>query len=620
MEGTPSVAGGGRYGAEYPSTRGGMSTGSPPRTNGTRDSTPGFGNEDDTPVEARVAVARQLDYSPRRGQRKSGRRHEIVGASMEYGFDVVDADPEDLSVSSEDELDVRGRQAPGISKSMMSPAAKPLGDMTNQNMARSAETPGAGAANQWGVGAATWGGGRTPGDEFGTPKGKAPRKSTNEPEADGTPLAIGQGAAERISALGPEMNAFQKTMLWVGLALDLLGKASLLRELARLSKGGHGGILALVIIFLILSCLLNTAYWLAHYNWEKPTKADRDVKSVFGLTKADMVVLRKRIGAIFAFFGFGTFFAAVRALRAKSDKQRAALFEVRGLRFADTVLLTLSVGMLNMYMGIRCEDPSVPCPSRGGGFDTILFFAVIASLVSATLCYITLDVNDHRLSLEFARKAPPLQLMWIVTFFCFRITELASRAVTYALFAATVGGWVFMMFAFHVVGVVACMWFVPGPHPGRQFLTKTFRLVRVTPKKIPLIVPRLRDSFLVFLAIVWPPSCYVADPTDRVGAFWWDSQFSGRRRFFSLNMYNGTVVFPVYLVLATLEYGIMVGIMRSKFFASWNARFVEVSLASIVLWLLSGLVHTSLTYMFDSKKQPEASKALRASRTKQEQV
>lgn len=87
----------------------------------------------------------------------------------------------------------------------------------------------------------------------------------------------------------------------------------------------------------------------------------------------------------------------------QEDRQRAALFEVRGLRFADTVLLTLSVGMLNVFMGIRCQDPSISCEGREG-FDAVLFLAVLASLVSATLCYITLDVNDRRLTLELSKK------------------------------------------------------------------------------------------------------------------------------------------------------------------------------------------------------------------------
>lgn len=56
-----------------------------------------------------------------------------------------------------------------------------------------------------------------------------------------------------------------------------------------------------------------------------------------------------------------------------------------------------------------------------------------------------------------AVQAPPLQLTWIITFFCFRITELASRAITMALFAATMGGWIFAMIALHAVGVIFCM-------------------------------------------------------------------------------------------------------------------------------------------------------------------
>lgn len=66
---------------------------------------------------------------------------------------------------------------------------------------------------------------------------------------------------------------------------------------------------------------------------------------------------------------------------------------------------------------------------------------------------------------------------------------------------------------------------------------------------------------------------------DRKGAFWWGSQACGRRRFFSLNMYNGTVVFPLYLILVTVEYGMMIGIMMGRF-ESWNRKFFEVSISA----------------------------------------
>lgn len=79
--------------------------------------------QQESPSEGRQ-VARQLQYSPR-GSRAS-RRKEVVGTSMEYGFDVGQ-----YSVSSGDtEIDL-GRHA-GMSKSLQSPMAMPLGDITNR--------------------------------------------------------------------------------------------------------------------------------------------------------------------------------------------------------------------------------------------------------------------------------------------------------------------------------------------------------------------------------------------------------------------------------------------------------------------------------------------------------
>jgi hypothetical protein len=69
----------------------------------------------------------------------------------------------------------------------------------------------------------------------------------------------------------------------------------------------------------------------------------------------------------------------------------------RGMRLADTVFLTLGVCLLQVYIGMRCVHQSASCMYHmRGGFDWITCASIIASLASSALCFLSLEMNDHR--------------------------------------------------------------------------------------------------------------------------------------------------------------------------------------------------------------------------------
>ena len=70
----------------------------------------------------------------------------------------------------------------------------------------------------------------------------------------------------------------------------------------------------------------------------------------------------------------------------------------RGMRLADTLFLTLAVACLQIHAGMRCASP-IPdsCMFRPvHGFDWVLAASVAASLASSALCFVGLEMNDHR--------------------------------------------------------------------------------------------------------------------------------------------------------------------------------------------------------------------------------
>jgi len=66
---------------------------------------------------------------------------------------------------------------------------------------------------------------------------------------------------------------------------------------------------------------------------------------------------------------------------------------------------------------------------EAGGFDWMLCFSIITSLGSSALCFVYLDMNDHRFGRDRLHQAELAALL------CYRTAELSARITLLALFA-----------------------------------------------------------------------------------------------------------------------------------------------------------------------------------------
>ncbi len=66
---------------------------------------------------------------------------------------------------------------------------------------------------------------------------------------------------------------------------------------------------------------------------------------------------------------------------------------------------------------------------EAGGFDWMLCFSIITSLGSSALCFVYLDMNDHRFGRDRLHQAE------LAALFCYRTAELSARVTLLALFA-----------------------------------------------------------------------------------------------------------------------------------------------------------------------------------------
>lgn len=69
---------------------------------------------------------------------------------------------------------------------------------------------------------------------------------------------------------------------------------------------------------------------------------------------------------------------------------------------------------------------------EAGGFDWMLCFSIISSLGSSALCFMYLDMNDHRFGRDRLHQAELAALL------CYRTAELSARITLLALFAVRV--------------------------------------------------------------------------------------------------------------------------------------------------------------------------------------
>ena len=102
----------------------------------------------------------------------------------------------------------------------------------------------------------------------------------------------------------------------------------------------------------------------------------------------------------------------------------------RGMRLMDSVFLTMSVAMLQVYVGMRCTNTAQACLAHRG-FDLVLCLGVVGSLGSSTLSFCSFEYNDMRLRADLGHGYQ------VVAFFLFRVLELSARIVLLALFAVS---------------------------------------------------------------------------------------------------------------------------------------------------------------------------------------
>lgn len=136
-----------------------------------------------------------------------------------------------------------------------------------------------------------------------------------------------------------------------------------------------------------------------------------------GLAKARRQAWVRRLGTAAAAAQLGTAFAAARALRASEVRQRLVAMDLRGMRLADTVFLTLGVAALNAYVTVRCGGAAsalaaghVPDADMGAvagalagcapgsGRALLRLASTGGALISAALCHLALEMNDRRLA------------------------------------------------------------------------------------------------------------------------------------------------------------------------------------------------------------------------------
>jgi len=377
-----------------------------------------------------------------------------------------------------------------------------------------------------------------------------------------SPLPISRSVLERIDALGPEMQPMQRYILLVGIVLDFYAKTQLIRELRRFATSADWTWFSMVFIIFFFSGCCTCAYWLLHY--PMPTKADIDkygknAPKVFGFTKVDFKRMVRNTGALCAMCQLGTAFAAWRALRTNDLRQRKAEMDLRGMQLVDTVFLTLPVATMQAYIGMACSSPDIVCPGRSG-FDILLFLAVAGAITSATLCFVSLDLHEKPPSFTWVQywAAHKAHLSEMAAKTVFRFLELAARISTIALFASATGGWVFAIFFMHAGIVLLALWKGPKVMGGgvtdrhvwkKLLVTKLVAMPQWFPKRVrTLRIPLLDDSKLLAATLAWPPSCFIANASDKHGKFWWRSRSCPRRSFMSLD--RADAIFPLPAVLA----------------------------------------------------------------------
>ena len=402
------------------------------------------------------------------------------------------------------------------------------------------------------------------------------------------PFKFPSDVKARVEALGTDLADIQKVLLWTGILLDIVGKSLLIVEMTRFANRDNWEWFSFIFLFLVVSGSMTTMYWMAHYTWDED-KTRQDTVAIFGWTKNDVKRLIRRMGAVCAIFQLGTAFAALRALRTKEHKKKAAAMDLKGMRLVDTVFLSLAMSGLQAYIGMACSSPEASCPGRVG-FDGILMVSIVSSLLSATICFVALDLKD-----DWRRNRQHRCEMGC--FIPYRFAELSARITTMALFAAIHHAWVFFVILAHAAVVLVALRRYPGAN-RESVLGKLGKMRRASFLGLPLRLPVFDDAKLLLVCLAWQPSCFVSDATDPQGHFWWRARFDKqpkRGKFSSMDPSEAVLPFSLFNLIVGAEAGL---ILLACYFTlpSWADGFFNIAFACVVLWLFFSLSYVSVRY------------------------
>ena len=416
-----------------------------------------------------------------------------------------------------------------------------------------------------------------------------------------TPVPISRQVLERIECLGPELNIVQRMMLVIGILLDFNTKAQLVRQLVRFAQQGAWVWFGLVLAFFVFSAFCITGYWVLHYPMPpKPTEGTvgKDNR-VFGFSKYDFKLMVRRFGAACAMLQLGTAFAAWRALRTNDVRARKAEMDLRGMQLVDAIFLALPVATLQCYIGMSCSAPGAVCPGHEG-FDILLFVGVLGSIISGTLCFVSLDLHEKPPAYSWPEywKLHKSHLSEMIAKSIYRFFELAARICTLGLFAAVTGGYVFLVFFFHacvILGLIKLR--LPGVHDKK--IWERFcelRPFKVFGRKVNL--PVLDDTKLLVACLIWPPSSYVSNAADRKGKFWWRSTSCPRKSFWGLMREDALVPFAVNIGVLTFEAAMMIIILAIVAQEHWYF-FMGFAVVVNLVWLVSAINWMSMAALWN---------------------
>lgn len=427
-----------------------------------------------------------------------------------------------------------------------------------------------------------------------TPPPGGPAGAEGGKEAPGagaiTPFEFPRHVKDRVNALGGELQKVQKVLLHTGIILDVIGKISLIVEMGRFADKENWAWFSFVLLFFAVSGTATAQYWMAHYTWDDE-EVQQNSSTIFSWTKRDAKRFVRRTGAVCAVLQLGTAFAALRALRTKEHKKKAATMDLKGMRLVDTVFLSLAMAGLQVYIGMACTAPGATCPGRRG-FDGMLVVSILASIISSMICFLALDLKEDW-------KKDKQHLMEIGAFILYRVFELASRVTCLALFAVVAGGWIFAILCLHLGVVFAALRYYP--RQNRQTVwDKLLKTRPVTVRNRTFRVPVCDDAKLLLVCLAWQPSCFVSDATNPEGHFWWRAHFHDqpkRGRFASLEPARALVPFSLFNLIVAAESALVLGISYA-ILPGWCSGFFNFAYTCMIFWLFFALTWISIQHQW----------------------